>query len=224
MFALKLIAGVAANVLIVAIPLFAVAGTFDWWRAWIIVGFMLVGSTFGVTTLPRGLVEERMKPPVQKDQPVSDRFLVLAFLAEFVVLLVITPLDVFHAHFFRTPPTAVSNLGLALFLAGFWIAYEALRENAFAAPVVRHQVERAQSVVSSGLYGVVRHPVYAGGLLVMFGLAFWLQSYAGALVALLAAATLVARIHVEERFLQRQLPGYDDYVRRVRYRLVPFVW
>jgi protein-S-isoprenylcysteine O-methyltransferase Ste14 len=225
MFALKLTVGVIANVLFLAIPLFALAGTLEWWRAWVIIGLMFVGSVWSAMRLPRDLLEECLKPPVQAGQPAVDKLLLILLLAVFVGLLVATPLDVFRLHLLGKPSPLVSSLGLVLFVGGWWIAYLALRDNTFAAPVVKHQEERHQTVVaSSGVYGVVRHPMYAGGLLLMIGFPLWLESYAGALFATAAIASLVARIVFEERFLRRKLPGYDAYARQVRYRLVPYLW
>ncbi len=225
MLGFRLAAAVIVNVLIFAVPLFAVAGTLEWWRAWVIVGSIFVVAVLSVLSLPRHLLEERLQPPIQKSQPMPDRVLVILLLAAFVALLIVTPLDVFQLHIFVKPGPFVSSVGLVLYVVGSWIAYLALRENAFAAPVVKYQEERNHTVVASGVYSAVRHPMYAGGLLLTIGLPLWLESYVGALFAIAAIATIfVARIVLEERFLRRNLPGYDAYAKRVRFRLVPFLW
>jgi protein-S-isoprenylcysteine O-methyltransferase Ste14 len=139
-------------------------------------------------------------------------------------LLVFTPLDVFRFHLMRKPGTLVSSFGLILFVAGWWIMTLALTENAFAAPVVKHQQERGQRVIESGVYGVVRHPMYAGAVLLMVATPLWLESYPAAMLASVPVATLVLRILVEEQFLGRELAGYDAYMDRVRCRLIPFLW
>jgi protein-S-isoprenylcysteine O-methyltransferase Ste14 len=100
----------------------------------------------------------------------------------------------------------------------------AVRDNTFAALVVRHQQERHQVVVDRGVYAVVRHPMYAGGIPLMVGMPLWLGSVAGALLAVVPIATLVLRVLVEERLLRRELEGYDAYTRKVRWRLIPFIW
>lgn len=227
MFIVKSIASVLLNVLIFALPLFLPAGTLGWRRAWVIVGLSFVGAAGAIASLARehrGVLEERMKPPIQKDQPLADKILVLLLLTTFLGILTVTSLDVFRFHLMSKPGPLVSSLGLALTIVGWWTAYLALRENAFAALVVKHQEERGQIVVDTGVYAVVRHPMYAGGSLLLIGIPLWLQSYAGALIACLAVATLVGRIFLEERFLRRELPGYDAYASRVNYRLIPFVW
>lgn len=227
MFVLKLIASVLLNVLIFTMPLFVPAGTLDWWRAWVIVGISLVGAVGAIASLARehrGILEERMKPPIQKDQPFADKILVLLLLIAFLGILVVSSLDVFRFHLMSKPGTLISSLGLAMTIVGWWITYLALRENAFAALVVKHQENRGQIVVDTGVYAVVRHPMYLGGSVLLLGIPLWLESYAGAMVACLAIAILVARIFLEERFLRRELAGYEAYASRVRYRLVPFVW
>ena len=100
----------------------------------------------------------------------------------------------------------------------------ALRENAFAAPVVKYQEDRQHTVIESGVYGVVRHPMYAGAVPLLIGMPLWLESYAVALLASIPIGTFVVRILVEQQFLRRELAGYNAYTERVRYRLIPFVW
>jgi protein-S-isoprenylcysteine O-methyltransferase Ste14 len=90
--------------------------------------------------------------------------------------------------------------------------------------VVRHQAERQQVVIDTGLYKIVRHPMYAGGVLLMIGMPLWLESNAASLFAVVPVGTLILRIQVEERFLKRELEGYNDYTSKVRYRLIPFLW
>jgi protein-S-isoprenylcysteine O-methyltransferase Ste14 len=131
---------------------------------------------------------------------------------------------VFHYHLLPKPNVSVSSLGMALVILGWLIITLVFRENAFAAPVVRHQAERDHKVVDTGVYAIVRHPMYAGIFLFNVGMALWLESYAAAIATLVPISVLALRILFEERFLRRELAGYEDYTRRVRYRLVPFVW
>jgi protein-S-isoprenylcysteine O-methyltransferase Ste14 len=118
----------------------------------------------------------------------------------------------------------IATVGLALFAAGWALIALAMRENAYAAPVVKYQAERGQVVVDSGPYRIVRHPMYAGAIPVLIGMALWLGSYAGALLTVVPVGTIVLRVLAEERLLRRELRGYEAYVRTVRWRLVPRVW
>jgi len=122
------------------------------------------------------------------------------------------------------PAELVSFFGLALYVAGWWIMTLAMKVNPFAVPVVRLQEERHQRVIDSGVYAVVRHPMYAGFVPMVLGPALWLGSYASALLAIVPIVVLAVRSVFEEGFLKRELKGYDAYTEKVRYRLIPFVW
>jgi protein-S-isoprenylcysteine O-methyltransferase Ste14 len=222
-----LIGGVVFNVAIFGGLLFLPAGTLDWWRAWVFLGVVFVGtvaSTVSVFRVNKDLLEERFKPPIQQGQPLADKIVVVMLIATFVSVIVFIPLDVFRWHLMAKPGTLASSVGLVLFVVGWWIMTLALRENAFAVPVVKHQAERQQTVVDSGVYGVVRHPMYAGAVSLPVGMPLWLESYAAAMLASFPIGMLAVRISVEELFLRRKLAGYDAYRERVRYRLIPFVW
>ncbi|MGH7897285.1 MAG: methyltransferase family protein, partial [Candidatus Binatia bacterium] len=195
--------------------------------AWVFLAVVMVAASASLIAIQRvnpAVIDERFKPPLQKGQPLGDKLLVLPFLAAFLGLILFIPLDVFRFRLFEPPGAAISLLGLVLFVAGWWIMAAALAENAFAAPVVRHQTERRQTVVDTGVYGIVRHPMYAGSLLLMTGMPLWLASYAALLFALVPITLVAIRIAIEERYLKRELAGYEAYTRTVRYRLIPFVW
>ncbi len=227
MFTFKLAAFIVIQIAIFGCLLFLPAGTLFWWRAWVLIGIIFAGQ---VATAARffperkGLLMERLKSPIQKGQPLADKIVLMLFLTSYYGLMVFIPLDVFRYHLIAAPGVLVSTLGIFLFLAGWWIAFLALRENDFAATVVKLQEEREQKVIDTGVYGVVRHPLYAGGILFIVGIPLWLESYAGVLLTIVPIGILALRILLEEQFLIRKLKGYDDYIKRVRYRLVPFLW
>lgn len=222
------VSGAVSLILTVAIfggLLFAPAGTLHWWRAWVLLGAVFLATLATIVTLYPGneaLLEERFKPPLQESQPWQDKLLVSLFLLEFFGLLVFIPLDVFRFHLLSRPGPLTSGVGLLIFLAGWTVIVLAMKANRYAAPVVKRQ--REQQVVDTGVYGLVRHPMYLGALLILAGMSLWLESWAGTVVAVLPAVTLALRAREEERFLCRELPGYDAYRRRVRYRLVPYLW
>ena len=223
----RLIVSTIASVAIIALLLFVPAGTLNWPRAWLTIGIFLAGSVVSIVDLMRVspvLLNERLKSPFQKGQPLADKIVLVVLVAGFYGMIAFTAFDVFRLHAFLMPPLCVSVVGLALFLIGWALAYVALRENAFAAAVVKYQEERNQTVVDTGVYSVIRHPIYAGGALFIIGFPLWLGSSAGAFVALLPIAALIVRILIEEGLLRRQLAGYNDYAKRVHYRLIPFIW
>ena len=226
-FVRRLIVAVAWNAVCFGGFMFLGAGTFHWWRAWVLLCVAVVATVammVGVFRDRPDLLRERMKGIIQKGQPMSDRLIVLPFVISFGVLFWLIPNDVFRLHLLPLPGLVVSSLGLLMFAAGWWIIALSFKANTFAIPVVRHQQERQHVVVDSGVYAIVRHPMYVGVILFMIGMPLWLESYAAALFAIVPSAALVVRILIEERFLQRELAGYEAYTKRVRYRLVPFVW
>ena len=228
MFALRLFVRTVLRVLVLfGLLLFLPAGTLHWPRLWWFIAVMVVVAPPSVLYAFKGnegLLKERQKFPIQKGQPTSDKILIVALMLSMIAALVFIPLDVFRFHLLPQPGTIVSFLGLLMYPAGWFIVMLALKVNPFAAPAVKLQSERRQTVIDTGPYSVVRHPMYAGAILMMLGLPLWLGSYAAALVALLPSAIFAVRPVFEERFLERELNGYTDYEQRVRYRLVPLVW
>jgi protein-S-isoprenylcysteine O-methyltransferase Ste14 len=217
-----------ADATLVGILLFTSAGTLAWWRAWVLLAVLLLVRGPGAHAVYRvnpGLLRERARLPIHKEQPLADRLLVLGVLATgFLGLPAVAALDAFRWHVLPRPAPLVAGLGLVLFALGWSIKSLALRANAFAVTVVRLQSERAHAVADSGVYGVVRHPFYAADPLILVGLGLWLESYVAAMGAVVPVALMVIRLRLEERFLLRQLPGYAAYTERVRYRLLPGVW
>jgi protein-S-isoprenylcysteine O-methyltransferase Ste14 len=223
----KIVAGVVFNVAFYALLLFVPAGTLNWRRAWVFLAVTLAVMTAAVfSILPDSadLFSQRAKGVIQKGQPLWDRVLVILLVVSFVGQIVFIPLDVFRFHLLPKPSGLVSLFGLALYVAGWWIMTLAMKVNPFAVPVVRLQEERHQRVIDTGVYAVVRHPMYAGFVPMVVGPALWLESYFAALVAIVPIAVLAVRSVFEERFLKRELKGYDAYTERVPYRLIPFVW
>lgn len=226
-FTRKVILGIIWNFSFFGSILFLGAGTFRWWRAWVLLGVVLVATLammLGVFRDRQDLLRERLKGLVQRGQPITDRVIALFFAVTLGLLMVLIPRDVFHLHLMAPPSPWVAALGMLVYLAGWWIVALSFKANSFAIPVVKYQKERGHVVVDTGVYGIVRHPMYTGVILLMIGMSLWLESYAGALFALVPSAALAVRILFEERFLRRELPGYDAYTERVRYRLVPWVW
>ncbi|MEX2093543.1 MAG: isoprenylcysteine carboxylmethyltransferase family protein [Pirellulales bacterium] len=227
MFLRRLIIAVVYNVVIFCAILFGVAGTWHWWRAWVFIGVVVAATVVIMLTVFRDrpeLLNERFKGVIQRGQPRLDRLIMVLFLVGYSGLLIFTPFDVFRFHLLAKPGIVISSLGLVFVVAGYWIVALAFMENTFAVPVIKHQKERQHVVVDTGLYGIVRHPMYTGLILLLLGMPLWLESYAAALVAIFPIALLMLRILVEERFLRRELPGYEAYTERIRYRLAPLVW
>ena len=224
MSSVKLIAGLVFNVTMYALLLFAPAGTLYWRRAWVFLALTLIVSAVAALNISSGLLSERARGLIQKGQPLWDRILVILLIVSYVGQVILIPLDVFRFHLMAKPGAFISFFGLVLYVIGWWVLTLAMKINPFAVAVVRLQEERHQRVIDTGLYAIVRHPMYAGFAPFAIGPALWLGSYPAALLALIPIAMLAARAVFEERFLKRELEGYEAYTEKVRYRLIPFVW
>jgi protein-S-isoprenylcysteine O-methyltransferase Ste14 len=222
----KLSIGLVFNVAFYALLLFLPVGTLHWWRAWVFLAVTLIVTAAAVWSIfpdNAGLFAERSRGVIQKGQPLWDRILVILVLVSYVGQIIFIPLDVFRLHLMARPGPVVSFLGLVLYVGGWWILTLAMKINPFAVPVVRLQEERHQRVIDTGVYGLLRHPMYAAFAPFAIGPALWLGSSAAALLALVPIGILAMRSVFEEQFLKRELKGYDAYTERVRYRLIPFV-
>ena len=219
--------GVLGYVALFAFFLFVPAGTLHWRAAWILLAVVLFARLLSAARLwivQRELAIERTKLPIQPGQITADRPLVLASMASFAALIAFASADLWHLHLLPVFTPSVRVIGLVLFTSGWWIVHLALSANAYAVTVVRFQDERGHEVAQGGLYRHVRHPMYAGLVLVMSGLCIWLGSSAALIATLVPAGILVIRIRFEERMLRARLTGYSEYASRVRWRLVPGVW
>ena len=204
--------------------LFRSAGTQQWPAAWVFLATSAVLGTACGLWLARtdpALLAERMRLRARK-QPAADKAFVLAFVVTALIWFVVMGLD--HRARWSDVPLALQVLGFAMYLLSTALIMWVFRENTFAAPMVRIQTERNHQVISTGPYAFVRHPMYSGMMLFFFGAPLLLGSWWGVAMAPLFAVLLAIRAGIEERALIAGLPGYADYVTRVRYRLVPGLW
>ena len=205
--------------------LFVSAGTLHWPSAWVFLATSaLLGPLCGwwLYRVDPALLAERLRPVLQKDQPAADKAFMAVFVVAMLVWLAAMGLD--RRTLSSDMPMALQMLGLALFLLSTLFILWVFRENSFAAPVVKLQAERAQRVISTGPYAHVRHPMYSGMILFFAGVPLLLGSWWGLMMVPLFLVLFAVRIRIEERTLREGLPGYADYVTRVRYRLLPGVW
>jgi protein-S-isoprenylcysteine O-methyltransferase Ste14 len=215
--------GILAVTAVTAVVLFATAGTVAWWNGWAVVGFLLGlgAATSRVIEQSPGLKDERSKAAAQA--PRWDRIMVrLTNLALPATLLAAALERRLEGR--AEVPVIASGVAFALMLPAAVLTYRAMAANAFFSSHVRIQHDRAHVVVSSGPYGVLRHPGYAGAAAFNLLLPVALGSWWALLPGILAVALLVWRTSKEDRFLVTQLPGYAAYASRVRYRLIPGVW
>jgi protein-S-isoprenylcysteine O-methyltransferase Ste14 len=222
----RIIAQSITGVAISALLLFLPAGTLAWPQGWAFLILFYLGSEIpGLWLLrhDRELLAERMRSPLEAGQAPRDRLVVLAILVAFVGWIAFMALDARRFGWSSTPLWAQA-LGASLMAAAFWGWFEVLRANSFAATTIRLQTERGQTVVATGPYAVVRHPLYASTLLFMVGAPLLLGSLWGLAGLAVFLPLLGARALGEEKLLLPNLAGYADYARKVRFRLLPGIW
>jgi protein-S-isoprenylcysteine O-methyltransferase Ste14 len=205
--------------------LFVSAGTLHWPAAWVFLGtnaILGLGCGLWLAKTDPALLAERMRPTMQDGQPAADKKFMLAFGFAALIWLVTIGLDRrLHG---SDVPLSLQALGLAMLLLCTGFIMWVLRENSFAAPVVKVQAERGHHVVSTGPYAFVRHPMYSGIVLFFIGVPLLLGSWWGVALSPLFVVLFAIRSRIEERALIAGLPGYADYAARVHYRLLPGLW
>ena len=214
------LAKVSCGVLLLGILLFLPAGTFAWWQAWLLLGVLFVPMfVAGLVMLRKSPELLRKRLSAKEAQPEQRRVLLfsaLMFLAAFVLA------GLNHRFQWIVLPDAVSWAAAVVFLAGYALYAEVLRENAWLSRTV--EVQENQKVVDTGLYGVVRHPMYMSTLVLFLAMPLILGSIPS-FVAMLAYIPIIRRrIANEEAVLEQGLEGYAEYRKKVRYKVIPRIW
>ena len=203
------------------------AGDWRWTEGWVFSIIFYVMCSANLLYLyfkDPALLKERFGSPVQKEQKPWDKVILLLFFLEFLVWFAIMPLDARRFGWSPIFPLWTRVAGALLLLLAMLMLFEALRENTFAAPVVKMQKERGQRVISTGMYAVIRHPMYAGAVLLFISAPLLLGSVYGLAIGLLLIVTIATRSVGEEAMLKQELEGYGDYMKKVKWRIIPFVF
>ncbi|OBA77957.1 hypothetical protein A9W99_25595 [Mycobacterium sp. 1164966.3] len=203
--------------------LFWPAGTLHYWQAWaFLVVFTLVTwipSIYLMRTNPAALERRMRAGPIAEARTVQ-RIVISIALLSLAAMIVVSALD--HRFGWSSVPAAVCLAGDLLVAIGLGLAMLVVVQNSYAAANVT--VEAGQTVIDTGLYGLVRHPMYTGNVVMMLGIPLALGSYWGLVFVIPGLLVLAMRIRDEEELLEQQLDGYHDYAQQVRYRLVPYLW
>ena len=213
----------AVLVAVMGLLLFLPAGTVHYWQAWVYLSILTGASVLTTLYLMRedpALLERRMSGgPTAEKRPVQ-QLIMLCTSIGFIALLVVPAFD----QRFRWSDVPLGGVlaGDLLVAIGFYLIYRVYRENTFTSATI--EVTENQTVISTGPYAVVRHPMYASASLYLLGTPLALGSWWGFAPIVAMLPFLIWRLFDEERFLARNLPGYAEYQQQVRHRLVPFVW
>jgi protein-S-isoprenylcysteine O-methyltransferase Ste14 len=213
----------AFSVVFFGVALFVPAGTVDYWQAWVFIAVFvtatMVPSAYLAVRDPAALARRMKAGPTAETRP-AQRIVMSATVLLVVVALMVSALD--HRFGWSSVPLWLVVVGDVLVVGGLVLSQLVVVQNSYAAATIT--VEADQPLVSTGLYGVVRHPMYLGALIMMVGMPPALDSLWGLVVVAVALPVLAARILDEEKMLRQELPGYTEYASRVRKRLVPGVW
>ncbi len=203
------------------------SGNWFWLEGWIF------GIWFVVLSLPRiiylyrkdhELLNERSRKPGTGKQKGWDKYLVFLLAGVFLTWFLIMPLDAERYAWTNNFPVWLKVLGGILLVISFFFLYRAYTDNTFLSPLVRIQTERKQQVISAGVYGFVRHPMYLGSVLLFIGAPLLFGSKYGIVLGVLMFFIVAVRINGEEKALVKGLDGYGEYKKKVRSRLIPFIW
>jgi protein-S-isoprenylcysteine O-methyltransferase Ste14 len=219
----KSLAGILRMFAILMIALFVPVWTLRWWQAWACLAAFFVPAcviSVWVAKYDPALLERRLKagPKAEKEkgQKIVQRITAIVFLAEFLI-------PAFDHRFGWSRLSVYADIaGDLMMVVGFMIVFAVFKENSFTSGII--EVAEDQRVISTGPYAVVRHPMYAGGLILLLGIPLALGSWWGMLINVPMIVALIWRLLDEERFLSERLPGYREYLLAVKYRLVPRVW
>lgn len=223
----QFVGGFIVTALIFPLIILGAGGNWRWIEGWLFALWFAVMVLANMTYLyfkDPALLAERRKRPGSENQKGWDAVLLSGIYVVAMIWLIILPLDAERFHWSPAFPTWLKVVGGLLLMAALYLIQRATMENTYLSTLVRIQDDRGHTVISTGVYGFVRHPLYLGCFLMMVGGPLLVGSVAGLLVTALGTGGLVARILGEERMLRTELQGYADYERKVRYRLIPYLW
>jgi protein-S-isoprenylcysteine O-methyltransferase Ste14 len=203
--------------------LFFPAGTFDYWQAWVFLVVVVLSAWIPTIYLQRKnpvVLERRMRGGPAAETRTAQKVVVGGLYLSLAAMVVVSVLD--HRFGWSPVPTAICLVGDVLVAVGLGVVVLVIIQNSYAAATV--QVEAGQKVVCTGLYGLVRHPMYTGNVIMMVGIPLALGSYWGLVFVVPGLIVLASRIRDEEKLLQEELDGYREYTQKVRYRLMPYMW
>lgn len=214
-------------ILIFPALLLLLSGDWCWTEGWIFSCWFTVLCFTTILYLYKkdpALLQERYQQPGAGNQKGWDKYVVYLLIISFTSWIIIMPLDAKRFAWSVVFPFWVKCLGGTGLLFSFFFFFRSYADNTFLSPLVRIQTERKQQVITTGVYGFVRHPMYLGALLLFIGTPLLMGSFYGVLIGLAVVFLLAARIIGEEKMLLSELEDYAEYKAKVKYRLIPFVW
>ena len=208
------------GLLLMGLLIFLPAGSFRHWRGWLLMGILFVPMLGAGLMMLRKAPELLRKRLEAKEQQGEQRSVIRLSALMFLIGFVLAGLDCRFG--WLVLPGWISWVAAAIFLLGYLLFGEVLRENSYLARTI--EVQEGQKVIDTGLYGLVRHPMYAATILMFLSMPLVLGSVLALPVFLCYLPIIAKRMRNEEQVLLEGLPGYGDYMKKVRYRVIPFLW
>ena len=223
---LKTLIGILLQAIFLALFIYVPAGTLYWFDAliWAAVFYAINSAAciYLLLTKPES-IEARLNLP-SANQPKEDKLATTVLFSAIAISLIACPLDVFHLQVTAAFTGPLKILGLAVFVLGLFLIIASMAANEFAESTVNLQKDRGQKLVDKGVYGLVRHPMYTGFLLFFVGTSLWLGTVLSLFICITSMAFgLFFRIRIEEKTLLEGLDGYEEYIEKVKFKLIPFV-
>ena len=223
---IKTFFGILFQTLLLGIFLYLPALTLNWPDAllFLTIHFLItiLASAYLLIVKPAS-IEARMNYD-SETQPKEDRLATVLMLSAIILGLSLAPIDIFHLNLSSSFNGNIKNIGLGLYIFGMLLVMASMNANEFAETTVNIQEERGQKVIDTGIYSLIRHPMYTGFIFFITGVNVWLGTYLSLLLSLIfLAIALRTRIIIEEKTLLSDLEGYEDYCKKVKARLIPFL-
>jgi len=227
MLYIKTFIGIIFQVSLLTLFLLLPAPTWYWYDAIFLSGFYFlinVITSFWICAYYPASMEARVEINFKR-QPKKDKIATSIIILAMALALNFITVDVFYLHIFEAPTPMAKYLGLAIFVIGYSIILCTMVQNEFAQSVVNIQDERNQMLVDTGLYSYVRHPMYTGLMFFFSGIGLWLGSiFMATIGAIILMLAFIPRILIEEETLSGELNGYEAYLLKVKYRIIPKVY
>ena len=222
----KTFIGILFQTALLGVFLYLPALTLNWDDALLLLSFhfliTILASAYLLIVKPAS-IEARMNYNSEA-QPKEDRLATVLMLSAIVVGLSLAPIDIFHLNLSSTFEGSIKNIGLGFYFIGMLLFMASMNANEFAETTVNIQEERGQKVIDTGIYSKVRHPMYTGFIFFIAGVNVWLGTYLSLTLSLIfLAIALRSRISIEEKTLLNDLEGYEDYCKKVKTRLIPYL-
>lgn len=209
-----------SGVLLVELLIFLPAGTLSFWKGWLLMGILFIPMFIaGIIMLVKNPELLRKRLNAREQQTEQKQVIKLSGLM-FILGFLLAGLD--YRFTWYPLPDLVSRAAAVMFLLAYLMYAEVLRENTYLSRTV--EVQQGQQVIDTGLYGIVRHPMYSATVLLFLSIPLVLGSVISFVVFLIYPVVIAKRIRNEEKILEDGLMGYSEYKKRVKYKLIPFVW